>query len=69
MIDMPHATVGKEAHLIPDEDAVPAGLLGLDAQTGDERRIGELVEGRDVEAEAHHVCSRIAATIGSQSAR
>ena len=32
-------------------------------------RGGELVEGRDVEAEAHQVCSRIAATIASQSAR
>jgi len=57
------------AQLIPDEGPVPTGFLGLRAQPRDERGIGELVEGRDVEAEAHQVCSRIAATIASQSAR
>jgi hypothetical protein len=52
----------------PDR-TVPTGLLGFRAQPRDERGIGELVEGREVEAEAHQVCSRIAATIASQSAR
>jgi hypothetical protein len=41
------------AHLVPHEDPVPARLLGLGAQAGDERWVGERVERRDVEAQAH----------------
>jgi hypothetical protein len=32
------------AQLVPDEDAVPAGLLRLGGQPGDHGRVGELVE-------------------------
>jgi hypothetical protein len=57
------------AHLVPHERPVPPGLLGLGAQPSDEGGVGEVVEGRDVEAQPHQVCSRIASAMASQSAR
>ena len=33
------------AHVVPDEHAVPAGVLGLGRQVRDERGVGQLVEG------------------------
>jgi hypothetical protein len=38
------------AHVIPHEHSVPAGLLGLGGQIGDERGIRELVEQRQEQA-------------------
>jgi hypothetical protein len=38
--------------VVPHEHPVPARLLGLGAQAGDERGVGKLVEKRDVEAGA-----------------
>jgi hypothetical protein len=41
------------AHVIPDEEPVPAELLRLGSQTGDQRGIGELVEERQEQPGAH----------------
>jgi hypothetical protein len=45
--------------VVPEEEAVPAGLLGLDRQIGHHPRIGEHVERRyEQPAPGHRGCSR-----------
>jgi hypothetical protein len=61
--------------LVPHEEPVPAGLLGLGGQVGDDAGIGELVEERKKQTGVHRpvrpsapVWSRIAPATISQSA-
>jgi hypothetical protein len=43
---------GPPAQVVPHEDPVPAGLLGLGGQTRDHRRVGKTVEDRQPERRA-----------------
>jgi len=43
----------RAVHVIPDEEPVESGPLGVRRQAGDDARIGELPEGREREAVAH----------------
>ena len=40
-------------HVVPDEEAVPAAALGARRHRGERANVGQLAEGRDVQAVAH----------------
>jgi len=44
--------------VIPDEQAVPARVLGAPGQVGDDAGVGEVAEVRHVDGEAHDLANR-----------